>query len=109
MNKFYKERGKYDGTNNTKTLAAKEFHDKVFSGERISNEEIQESGDESEEQKPAEISGEQEKKEQEVKLEKTNNPINNNLKFFIIKNLLCESIILLKEVFVNIIFLIFTS
>ena len=35
------------------------------SGEIISNEEIQESGDESEEQKPTEISGEQKKAEQE--------------------------------------------
>ena len=29
---------KYDGTNNTKTLAAKEFHDKVFSGELVPTE-----------------------------------------------------------------------
>lgn len=39
--------------------------DKIFSGEIISNEEIQESGDESEEQKPTEISGEQKNAEQE--------------------------------------------
>ena len=39
--------------------------DKVFSGERISNEEIQESGDESEEKKPTGISGEQKSAEQE--------------------------------------------
>ena len=53
------------GETNKQNESGEIQEDKVFSGERISNEEIQESGDESEEQKPTEISGEQKKEEQE--------------------------------------------
>ena len=53
------------GETNKQNESGEIQEDKVFSGERISNEEIQESGDESEEQKPTEISGEQKKAEQE--------------------------------------------
>ena len=53
------------GETNKQNESGEIQEDKVFSGERISNEEIQESGDESEEQKPTEISGEQKSAEQE--------------------------------------------
>ena len=53
------------GETNKQNESGEIQEDKIFSGEIISNEEIQESGDESEEQKPTEISGEQKKAEQE--------------------------------------------
>ena len=53
------------GETNKQNESGEIQEDKVFSGERISNEEIQESGDESEEKKPTGISGEQKSAEQE--------------------------------------------
>lgn len=53
------------GETNKQNESGEIQEDKIFSGEIISNEEIQESGDESEEQKPTEISGEQKNAEQE--------------------------------------------
>ena len=53
------------GETNKQNESGEIQEDKIFSGEIISNEEIQESGDESEEKKPTGISGEQKSAEQE--------------------------------------------